>query len=357
MQSISALIALLVCSLFALAQVNTPPRNWHTATLPDLKAAAESGAPDAQFEYGSRFETGRGVTKDQEEANSWYRKASQQGNVSAQFALASRLIEGTAAEQKEACNLFEKAAQTGNAQAAREAGLCYKLGQGSIQDAAKAFTYFTQAATGGDTEGAYQLGMCYRKGEGVAANPAQATRYLNQAANAGHADALTQLAEMTRSGEGAAKNPREALNLYLRAANKGSVTAQWELARMYRDGDGVPPDPAKALLWTKKLASAKQPEAQATLAQLNIDLFKQSARPLTIRGGEITDSQIGALVKLDGEVRSTAEGKWKISIKVLGGQNHVVQVIPPAYVPGAKKTDQPARRPDSSRQNTRDDNT
>ncbi len=327
-------IVLTLCAGLAFAQTTKLSRNWRTAALSDVKASAEDGVAEAQGELALRVEQGRGMKKDQDQANEWWRKAALQGNVDAQIALASRLIEGTAVEQKEALSLYQQAADAGDARAAREAGLCFKAGKGALQDHAKALAYFKKAAEKNDAQAQYQLGMCYRKGEGVAVDPLEATKWLRKAAGAGSGDAMSELAGCYRRGEGVTKDPREAFNLYTRAAGKGSGPAQWELAKMYRDGDGVPHDPAKAVLWLKKLVlEKKHVEASQALAQLNMDAFKQSAKPLAIRAGEVDESQVGALVKTEGEILSVANGAWRIAVKVFGGKEYAIQVAPPSITP------------------------
>ena len=42
---------------------------------------------DTQFNLGWRYENGRGITKNDEEAVKWYRKAAEQGNENAKNAL------------------------------------------------------------------------------------------------------------------------------------------------------------------------------------------------------------------------------------------------------------------------------
>ena len=55
--------------------------------LSDLKAQAERGDAVAQFNLGSMYRKGEGVTQDYDEAFKWYRKAAEQGYAKAQFNL------------------------------------------------------------------------------------------------------------------------------------------------------------------------------------------------------------------------------------------------------------------------------
>ena len=52
-----------------------------------LRAKANAGDADAQFNLGFMYGTGRGVPQDDVEAVSWYRQAAEQGHAGAQFEL------------------------------------------------------------------------------------------------------------------------------------------------------------------------------------------------------------------------------------------------------------------------------
>ncbi len=306
-----------------------PVRQWRFAALSEVKASAEAGIAEAQIELAGRLEAGRGVACDPSAARSWRRKAADQGNVEAEMALATTLIEGTEANQKEAAKLYQKAADAGNARAVLELGLCFKEGKGLKPNPHKAIEWFKKSAEAGDPDAEYQLGECCRTGAGVDADASAAAEHFKNASDAGNADAMTALAAMYRSGEGVDPQPHEALALYLRAAAKGSASAQWELAKMYRDGDGVNRDPDKAVIWLKKLVLEKHAEAQHALALLDLDDFKQIARPLRMHGDVIDEHEVAALVKLQGEVISTKAGTWKILVKSFAGPGHLVEVKPP----------------------------
>ena len=57
------------------------------ATPEKIKAAAESGDRNAQYQLGNMYGSGQGVSKDYVEAAKWYRKAAEQGVAKAQLGL------------------------------------------------------------------------------------------------------------------------------------------------------------------------------------------------------------------------------------------------------------------------------
>ena len=58
------------------------------------KAQAEKGNAEAQRELGAMFENGKGVQVDTKEAEKWYRKAAEQGNIYAQEHLGWAYVQG-----------------------------------------------------------------------------------------------------------------------------------------------------------------------------------------------------------------------------------------------------------------------
>ena len=67
--------------------------------FPHVKAAAESGSPDAQNAFGVMFEQGLGTKADIGEAIAWYTKASASGSAKAKSNLARLMLDGTGCEK------------------------------------------------------------------------------------------------------------------------------------------------------------------------------------------------------------------------------------------------------------------
>jgi len=58
-------------------------------SLPELRALADRGDADAQWQMGVRYHNGEGVAQDDAQAMQWFLRAAEQGNVAAQSALGS----------------------------------------------------------------------------------------------------------------------------------------------------------------------------------------------------------------------------------------------------------------------------
>ena len=71
-------------------QTNSASSVTNNGTIAELKANAEKGDADAQFNLGLMYHKGQGVPQDDAESVKWYRKAAEQGNVYAQRNLGIR---------------------------------------------------------------------------------------------------------------------------------------------------------------------------------------------------------------------------------------------------------------------------
>ena len=82
---------------------------------PELVKKAEAGDAKAQYDLGSGYCLGEGVTKDKKEAVKWFRMAAEQGNAKAQCALGVCYYggDGVTKDYKEALKWLTKAAEQG----------------------------------------------------------------------------------------------------------------------------------------------------------------------------------------------------------------------------------------------------
>jgi len=125
----------------------------NASRLADVRAKAEKGDAQSQFELGAVFFFGNlGSAKDYVEAVKWFRKAAEQSLALAQFNLGNccRIGQGVAKDDVEAVKWYRKAAQQSHAQAQSNLGLCYANGQGVDKDEAEAVKWYRNAAEGGE---------------------------------------------------------------------------------------------------------------------------------------------------------------------------------------------------------------
>lgn len=124
------------------------------------EAAAERGHWRAQYNLGSAFAAGVGVTIDYRQAAYWWGLAAGQGITDAQYNL----------------------------------GVLYYEGRGVAQDLPEAVTWWQRAALAGDPAAQFRLGLLAALGEGTPVNYQQAEWWWRQAATKGFEPAIQGLA-------------------------------------------------------------------------------------------------------------------------------------------------------------------
>ncbi len=112
-----------------------------------LRAKAEKGDAESQFQLGRLYVKGKEVPQDYVEAMKWYRKAANQGHAAAEFAIGSLywLGHGVTQDYTEAARWTSKAADAGLPEAEVALGTSYDQGLGVEQDPAKAFAWISIA--------------------------------------------------------------------------------------------------------------------------------------------------------------------------------------------------------------------
>jgi hypothetical protein len=114
------------------------------------KPLADKGDASAQYNLGTMYEAGQGVTQDYGEAAKWYRKAADQGAARAQNNLGTMYEAGLGVRQDygEAAKWYRKAADKGAARAQYNLGVLYDTGRGVPRDYVEAHKWYDLAAAG-----------------------------------------------------------------------------------------------------------------------------------------------------------------------------------------------------------------
>ena len=198
----------------------------------ELRAWADKGDADSQFELGLRLLTGEGLPKNEAEGLKWVEKAARQKHLRAQFVMGSLFEDGVGVDKNEA----------------------------------KAFEWYRKAAENGFAPAQHAVAMAYDLGRGVKQSAEEATAWLQKAADQNHAPSQTALAAKLERGVGIAASPSKAALFYLRAAQQDFVPAMSRLANLYYTGSGVPLDYRRAGAWYQRAARSDDPWAANNLA-------------------------------------------------------------------------------------------
>ena len=207
----------------------------------------------AQYNLGVMFLRGIHVTKNEETAASWFKKAESGGNSNARpvLALLYHLGRGVSYNETLATHWYQEAAGHGDLNAAFNLGILYY----NTSNFAKAFRNFLRAANGGDAQAGNIVASMYQRAQGVTYNIEQAVQWYRKAAESGYAPAQFNLGNLYRKGEGVEQHDKLAAHWYQKAAESGYAQAQNSVAYMYALGRGVSEDREKAHTWFKAASS------------------------------------------------------------------------------------------------------
>ncbi len=195
-----------------------------------LRADAENGDIEAQFEFGRRMARIPGFSAETfAEAAGWFAKA---GHAEAQFELGSLYVNGTGVQKdiNEAAKWIRKAAEQGHAEAQRDLGQMYEAGDGVPEDIAEAAKWYRKAAEQGSSLAQDSIGWLYAEGHGVPQDSAEAAKWFHKLIEQGFADP-------------------EMMDWIQETAHQGVPEAQYLLGIMHDDGHGwLPQDNIKAYM-------------------------------------------------------------------------------------------------------------
>jgi len=140
-----------ILRILLLITMLTPIAGFSQTELESLKAKAEQGDADAQYDLGNMYSNGRGVPQNYTEAVKWFRLSAEQGDASGQASLGAMYDMGYGVPQNytEAAKWHRLAAEQGLAIAQISLGLMYDMGEGIPQDGVMAYVWLSLAAAQG----------------------------------------------------------------------------------------------------------------------------------------------------------------------------------------------------------------
>jgi len=124
----------------------------YPVALKEFQTLAEQGDALGQYGLGMMYATGKGVTKDYQQAVGLFRKAAEQGDAGAQDFLGVMYAkgQGVAKDYQQALVWLNKAAEQGEAGALNTLGLMYSVGGGVAVDMVQAHKWFSLAESAGN---------------------------------------------------------------------------------------------------------------------------------------------------------------------------------------------------------------
>ncbi|MEI9745576.1 tetratricopeptide repeat protein [Enterobacter ludwigii] len=282
-----------------------------------LQKAAAQGEPVALALLARRYDTGNGVDRSADIARRDYRQSAAPGNPQAQRWMAEH------SEGAERFSWYQKAAQGGDATAQRVLAQAYLNGDGVPQNENEGLSwlrravgqgdaraqylysqyqqsdelrlkYLTLAAKGGDLQAARTLAAWYdAQGDEV-----NARSVWQQLAERGDAEGRCHYGDMLRLGTGGKPDYAQAFKQYRLSAMAGNRMAQYRAGMMSQAGLGLPRNRIQAYAWYSLAATEN---------------MKVAVDALNAMEAEMRPNEIQAAQKLARE--------W--SLRIAQGQNEV----------------------------------
>jgi len=214
----------------AAAPVGTVPGSLGVApqggdqALADLRARAEAGAAEAQFNLHVLYLRGQGVEQNEREALRLLRLAAMGGLAPAQHLLGLHYVTGSELvpmNEAEAFRWIQLSAAQGHVAATAVLAAMYLDGFGVAQDYSHAVSLLEIAVAGGSAQAQFDLANMYLYGRGVEVNLRTATDLFLQAAEREHAGAHGVLALIFLGDVGVTRNDQASAFHYYQALRLG----------------------------------------------------------------------------------------------------------------------------------------
>ena len=322
MKQISLGIILLITTSTAMSGNDV----WQTLFKEKLQEAKQ-GNSNAQFDIGSMYKNGRGVSPDRSKAIEWYSKAAAQDNPKA----VSRLKLLQANEER-----FRKelaSAGNGNHESQYKIGNMYTEGIGTNIDLVKAAEAFELSAQQGNAKAEYKLGLIHYEGTGVKTNKKAAYKWFKQAAEKSYPAAQYYLGKMYASGDGVKRDYAVSLEWFTKAVDGGFNQARSEMidvsARM-KSPEQKTPTPTKNTATRKSenrksAAIVKEKKNQSRektfgIEDLMVAAWSRDGKPVaylpsTINNCRTESNKIACYS--DNQIRKTSDSTIKFKTKAI----------------------------------------
>ena len=185
---------------------------------------AISGDAAAQFNIGSLYYNGLGVTKDVETGIDWYLQSSEQGYQKAKKQIQVILVTADKLVRmgfhSNGMERLKPLADYGNPVAQTYLGTLYENGTGVGEDTSIAYDWYKRAVDQGYALAQTNLGNLYYTGRGVPHNIEQALKYFKLAAKQGEPNGQFNLGILHQNGEGVPQSYEEAIKYFKLAADQ-----------------------------------------------------------------------------------------------------------------------------------------
>jgi len=224
-----------------------------------IQALAESGHAGAMFHMGKLHVHGISVAQDMREAEKWYRRAIDAGEMRAHCNLGWIYLYGFGvipADKQSAFALLSAGAAHGIPAAKASIGLMRVAGDGIPADVELGVKLLEDAFAEGYLNAGNHLADLYFAGKHVTRDIEKAHEWLFRVAEKGNERTMAILGHYLVTGSHGKTDMARGMALLEQAIAKNYVPAYLWIGNVYKDGKGVAKDTAKAKEWFERGAVA-----------------------------------------------------------------------------------------------------
>lgn len=192
------------------------------------------------------YEKGEGVEKNLDKASNLYKKSSNSNLSETNNSIGTMYFDSE--DYIRAYKFYKEASQEGNMYAQYNLGYLYLNGLGVEQNYKEAAIWFAKSAYQGYSSAQNDLGVLYNLGKHTNRDISLAIEWFTKASNQDDENAQENLAYIFNNEKGFI-NKKEAARLFTILAKKGDINAMYELSLLYRKGEGFEKNKTKADYW------------------------------------------------------------------------------------------------------------
>ena len=185
------------------------------------KLAADRGDAQGAFALGRAYLEGAGIEKDLGKAQQAFEQAAKANHAGALYNLGVMAMDATLSDFPKAADLFRRASEQGDDDASYALAMLYREGTGVIKDRQKATQLLKVAAEDHHLSSLVEYAIALFNGDGVEKDEALAGKFFLRAAARENPIAQNRLARMLANGRGVRLDMIEAMKWHILARASG----------------------------------------------------------------------------------------------------------------------------------------
>lgn len=251
-----------------------------------ILAMAEAGDPTAIFHMGKLHVHGIGATQSLIEAEKWYQRGIEAGDIRSHCNLGWIYLYGfdvIPPNKAEAFRLLSIGAEKGVIPAKASVALMLLTGDHCSADPERAVQLLEEAFEEGYNNAGNHLADAYYLGQYLPKDMKKSLEWLSKVADRGDERTMAILGNHLITGAYGIKDPSRGVALFQQAIEKNYVPAYLWIGNLYRHGQGLPCDLDMAKAWFENGLAAGNTGCQQALDTLKKEMEKENSASRSLK--------------------------------------------------------------------------